>query len=281
MAEKKEKEISVEAKLRALFDLQLVKSEIDKIKTLRGELPLEVQDLEDEIEGLRTRVSNLENEIAETTSNIEKRKIEIEENKAAISKYTEQQNNVKNNREYENLAKEIEYQQLNIQLCEKKIKEFQASVKDRRDDLAKADDLIKGRSLDLEQKKQELEAIVSETKQQEDKLREEAKNHESLIEPRYLSAFEKIRKNARNGLAVVRVVRNACGGCFNQIPPQRRIDIAQRNKIIVCEYCGRIMVNLALGNEEVKKTGYGTTLVDEQGISQRVRLLGTAALRGD
>jgi hypothetical protein len=263
MAEKKEKEISVEAKLRALFDLQLVKSEIDKIKTLRGELPLEVQDLEDEIEGLRTRVSNLENEIAETTSNIEKRKIEIEENKAAISKYTEQQNNVKNNREYENLAKEIEYQQLNIQLCEKKIKEFQASVKDRRDDLAKADDLIKGRSLDLEQKKQELEAIVSETKQQEDKLREEAKNHESLIEPRYLSAFEKIRKNARNGLAVVRVVRNACGGCFNQIPPQRRIDIAQRNKIIVCEYCGRIMVDLALGNEEVKKTGYGTTLVDE------------------
>ncbi|MBO4331744.1 MAG: hypothetical protein J6I79_06620 [Paludibacteraceae bacterium] len=263
MAEKKEKEISVEAKLRALFDLQLVKSEIDKIKTLRGELPLEVQDLEDEIEGLRTRVSNLENEIAETTSNIEKRKIEIEENKAAISKYTEQQNNVKNNREYENLAKEIEYQQLNIQLCEKKIKEFQASVKDRRDDLAKADDLIKGRSLDLDQKKQELEAIVSETKQQEDKLREEAKNHESLIEPRYLSAFEKIRKNARNGLAVVRVVRNACGGCFNQIPPQRRIDIAQRNKIIVCEYCGRIMVDLALGNEEVKKTGYGTTLVDE------------------
>ena len=262
MAEKKEKEISVEAKLRALFDLQLVKSEIDKIKTLRGELPLEVQDLEDEIEGLRTRVSNLENEIAETTSNIEKRKIEIEENKAAISKYTEQQNNVKNNREYENLAKEIEYQQLNIQLCEKKIKEFQASVKDRRDDLAKADDLIKGRSLDLDQKKQELEAIVSETKQQEDKLREEAKNHESLIEPRYLSAFEKIRKNARNGLAVVRV-RNACGGCFNQIPPQRRIDIAQRNKIIVCEYCGRIMVDLALGNEEVKKTGYGTTLVDE------------------
>lgn len=263
MAEKKEKEISVEAKLRALFDLQLVKSEIDKIKTLRGELPLEVQDLEDEIEGLRTRVSNLENEIAETTSNIEKRKIEIEENKAAISKYTEQQNNVKNNREYENLAKEIEYQQLNIQLCEKKIKEFQANVKDRRDDLEKADDLIKGRSLDLEQKKQELEAIVSETKQQEDKLREEAKNHESLIEPRYLSAFEKIRKNARNGLAVVRVVRNACGGCFNQIPPQRRIDIAQRNKIIVCEYCGRIMVDLALGNEEVKKTGYGTTLVDE------------------
>ncbi|MCR5567858.1 MAG: hypothetical protein K6G31_01125 [Paludibacteraceae bacterium] len=263
MAEKKEKEISVEAKLRALFDLQLVKSEIDKIKTLRGELPLEVQDLEDEIEGLRTRVSNLEAEISESTSNIEKRKIEIEENKAAISKYTEQQNNVKNNREYENLSKEIEYQQLNIQLCEKKIKEFQANVKDRRDDLEKANDLIKGRSIDLNQKKQELEAIVSETKQQEDKLREEAKAHEALIEPRYLSAFDKIRKNARNGLAVVRVVRNACGGCFNQIPPQRRIDIAQRNKIIVCEYCGRIMVDLALGNEEVKKTGYGITLADE------------------
>lgn len=264
MAEKKEKEISVEAKLRALFDLQLVKSEIDKIKTLRGELPLEVQDLEDEIEGLRTRVSNLEKEIADANSSIESRKIEIEENKAAISKYTEQQNNVKNNREYENLAKEIEYQQLNIQLCEKKIKEFQQLGKDKREDLEKANMLIEGRSIDLDQKKKELEAIVSETKQQEEKLREEAKSHEAMIEERYLNAFDKIRKNAKNGLAVVRVIRNACGGCFNQIPPQRRIDIAQRNKIIVCEYCGRIMVDLDLGNEEVKKTGYG--LVIEEAV---------------
>ncbi|MCQ2193257.1 MAG: C4-type zinc ribbon domain-containing protein [Paludibacteraceae bacterium] len=258
MAEKKEKEISVEAKLRALFDLQLVKSEIDKIKTLRGELPLEVQDLEDEIEGLRTRVSNLEREIAEANSNVESRKLEIEENKSAIGKYSEQQNNVKNNREYENLAKEIEYQQLNVQLCEKKIKEFQQVAKDKREDLERTKQLIEGRTMDLNQKKEELEAIVSETKQQEEKLREEAKNHEALIEPRYLNAFDKIRKNARNGLAVVRVLRNACGGCFNQIPPQRRIDIAQRNKVIVCEYCGRIMVDLDLGNEEVKKTGYGT-----------------------
>lgn len=260
MAEKKEKEISVEAKLRALFDLQLVKSEIDKIKTLRGELPLEVQDLEDEIEGLRTRVSNLEKEIADANSSIESRKLEIEENKAAISKYTEQQNDVKNNREYENLAKEIEYQQLNITLCEKKIKEFSQLCRDKQEDLEKANTLIEGRSIDLDHKKKELEDIVSETKQQEEKLREEAKNHEGLIEERYLTAFDKIRKNAKNGLAVVRVIKSACGGCFNQIPPQRRIDIGQRNKIIVCEYCGRIMVDLDLGNEEVRKTGYGTVI---------------------
>ncbi|MBQ0029727.1 MAG: C4-type zinc ribbon domain-containing protein [Paludibacteraceae bacterium] len=262
------KEISVEAKLRALFDLQLVRSEIDKIKTLRGELPLEVQDLEDEIEGLRTRVGKLEEDIKNANSEIERKKIAIEENKAAIGKYKEQLDNVRNNREYENLEKEIEYEGLEIQLSEKKIKDILAQIKTMKEDLEKANETIEGRNIDLSQKKEELEAIISETQQQEEKLRDEAKKHESMIEERYLTAFDKIRKNARNGLAVVRVTRDACGGCHNQIPPQRRIDIAQRNKIIVCEYCGRIMVDLALGNEEVKKTGYGEMIeTDEVKVS--------------
>ena len=258
MSEQKEtKELSVEDKLRAMFDLQLIESEIDKIKTLRGELPLEVQDLEDEIEGLNTRIANLDKDIKEAKASIESKKIEISEDQDLINKYTEQQNNVRNNREFENLSKEIEFQGLNIQLCNKKIKENTIILKEKEDNLAKAKEMIEGRTIDLNQKKEELETIVAETRQQEEKLRDEAKTHEVLIEPRLLSAFKKIRKNAQNGLAVARVKRHACGGCFNQIPPQKRIDIAQHKKVIVCEYCGRILVDLELGNEEVKKLGYG------------------------
>ena len=214
-AKKDPSEMSVESKLQALYQLQTMLSEIDKIKTLRGELPLEVQDLEDEVAGLKTRIEKIQNEIAELKSNVANKRIEIETAKASIEKYKAQQENVRNNREYDVLSKEIEFQSLEVELCEK----------------------------DLEAKKAELEEIVSETKQEEEKLREKAKALEAHIEPRLLQAFKRIRKNSRNGLGVVYVQRDACGGCFNKIPPQKQLDIRSRKKIIVCEYCGRIMVD--------------------------------------
>jgi len=251
MSEVKEtKEISVEEKLRALYDLQLVVSEVDKIKTLRGELPLEVQDLEDEITGLTTRVNNHKAEIKEAETAISTKKNEIENAKSLIEKYKAQQDNVRNNREYEALSKEIEFQGLEVELYEKKIREFTAILKQKTDELEKANTLIEERTLDLNQKKAELNEIVSETKQEEEKLRERAKNIEEIIEPRLLSAFKRIRKNARNGLAVVYVQRDACGGCFNKIPPQRQMDIRLRKKIIVCEYCGRILIDPELAGIE-------------------------------
>jgi predicted nucleic acid-binding Zn-ribbon protein len=251
MSEVKEtKEISVEEKLRALYDLQLVVSEIDKIKTLRGELPLEVQDLEDEITGLTTRVNNHKAEIKDAETAISTKKAEIENAKALIEKYKTQQDNVRNNREFEALSKEIEFQGLEIELYEKKIKEFSAILKQKSEELEKANTQIEERTLDLQQKKAELNEIVSETKQEEEKLREKAKSIEEVIEPRLLSAFKRIRKNARNGLAVVYVQRDACGGCFNKIPPQRQMDIRLRKKIIVCEYCGRILIDPELAGVE-------------------------------
>jgi len=251
MSEVKEtKEISVEDKLRALYDLQLVVSEIDKIKTLRGELPLEVQDLEDEITGLTTRVNNHKAEIKDAEVAISTKKKEIENAKALIEKYKTQQDNVRNNREFEALSKEVEFQGLEIELYEKKIREFTAILKQKTEELEKATAQIEERTLDLKQKKAELNEIVSETKQEEEKLRERAKNIEEMIEPRLLSAFKRIRKNARNGLAVVYVQRDACGGCFNKIPPQRQMDIRLRKKIIVCEYCGRILVDPELAGVE-------------------------------
>ena len=250
MSEKDTKEISVEEKLKALFDLQLVNSEIDKIKTLRGELPLEVQDLEDEITGLTTRVSNLNDEIRQIDSEITGRKGDIERAKGLISKYQEQQDNVKNNREYENLSKEIEFQQLDIELHEKKIREAKKLSEVKKEELQKTEGLIADRQEALVQKKAELDEIVSETKQEEDKLRDKAKEIEAKIEDRLLNAFKRIRKNARNGLAVVPVERDACGGCFNKIPPQRQLDIRLRKKVIVCEYCGRILIDQEMASEE-------------------------------
>lgn len=251
MSEAKDsKEISVEDKLRALYDLQLVASEIDKIKTLRGELPLEVQDLEDEIAGLNTRITNCEAEIKENEQAISNKKREIENSQSLIEKYKSQQDNVRNNREYENLAKEIEFQGLEIELSEKKIREFSALVLQKKEDLDKANMLISDKILDLNQKKEELNEIVSETKQEEEKLREKAKSIEETIEPRLLTAFKRIRKNAHNGLAVVCVQRDACGGCFNKIPPQRQLDIRLRKKIIVCEYCGRILIDPEMADTE-------------------------------
>lgn len=243
-------EITVEEKLQALYKLQTVASEIDKIKTLRGELPLEVQDLEDDIAGLETRIEKYKADIEEVENSISTKKNEIEEAKVLIEKYKEQQNNVRNNREFDFLTKEIEFKTLEIELAEKRIKEYTIDATAKKEELEIATTSLKDRSEDLSIKKGELDEIVSETKQEEEKLREKSKEIELLIEPRLLTAFKRIRKNARNGLAVVSVQRDACGGCFNKIPAQRQLDIRQRKKIIVCEYCGRILVDNDLANDE-------------------------------
>lgn len=256
MSETKDsKEISVEEKLRALYDLQLVVSEIDKIKTLRGELPLEVQDLEDEIAGLSTRIAKYTEEIKEAEFAVGGRKKDIENAKSLIEKYKGQLDNVRNNREYENLEKEIEFQGLEIELSEKKIREGNAIIEEKRAELEKVNMLISDKSMDLDQKKAELNEIVSETKQEEEKLCEKEKEIEANIEQRLLTAFKRIRKNARNGLAVVYVQRDACGGCFNKIPPQRQMDIRLRKKVIVCEYCGRILIDPDLADAETNSFG--------------------------
>lgn len=238
-----EKDISIEEKLRALHELQTVVSDIDKIKTLRGELPLEVQDLEDEITGLKTRLINFDTEIKNLDTAINNKKIAIKDSQALIAKYTEQQNNVRNNREFDSLSKEIEFQNLEIELSEKRIREFTIEMNEKKESIASSKELLKEREEDLERKKNELEEIKEETKIEEEKLKAKSEKIESFIEPRLLTAFKRIRKNARNGLAVVTIQRDACGGCFNKIPPQRQMDIANRKKIIVCEYCGRILVD--------------------------------------
>ena len=245
MAEQKTevKEISIEKKLKALYDLQLVSSKIDKIKILRGELPLEVQDLEDEIVGLQTRITKFDTEMSEISAQIEKRKKDIVDFTALIEKYKSQIDNVRNNREFDHLTKEVEYQTLEIELCKKNIKEYEVAIDVKKADQAKSKEVLEDRTADLNEKKEELEEIVSETRQEEEKLREEVKEIEKLIEDRLLQAFKRIRKNARNGLAVVYVQRDACGGCFNKIPPQRQLDIRLRKKIIVCEHCGRILID--------------------------------------
>ncbi|MDR0961242.1 MAG: C4-type zinc ribbon domain-containing protein [Mediterranea sp.] len=242
-SKKEVQELTVEQKLKALFQLQTMLSKIDEIKTLRGELPLEVQDLEDEIAGLRTRIDRIKAEIAECKSSVATKRVEIEAAKSAIVKYKDQQDNVRNNREYDFLSKEIEFQTLEIELCEKKIKEFSAQEQERTAEATKSESVLSERKQDLEIKKSELDSIVAETKQEEERLRDKAKELETKIEPRLLQSFKRIRKNSRNGLGLVYVQRDACGGCFNKIPPQRQLDIRSRKKIIVCEYCGRIMID--------------------------------------
>ncbi|HPF50048.1 MAG TPA: C4-type zinc ribbon domain-containing protein [Draconibacterium sp.] len=238
-----EKDLSIEEKLRALHELQTVVSEIDKIKTLRGELPLEVQDLEDDIAGLKTRLVNLDDEIKNLDTAINNKKIAIKDSQALIAKYTEQQNNVRNNREFDSLSKEIEFQTLEIELSEKRIREFTTDMTSKKEAISESKTQLKEREEDLERKKKELEEITEETKIEEEKMKAKSEKIESFIEPRLLTAFKRIRKNARNGLAVVTIQRDACGGCFANIPPQRQLDIASRKKIIVCEYCGRILVD--------------------------------------
>jgi predicted nucleic acid-binding Zn-ribbon protein len=234
---------SVDNKLRALFQLQHIDSQIDRIKTIRGELPLEVRDLEDELAGLETRVFKLEEEVSLLNEQSADRKNAIKEAQALIKKYEGQQQSVRNSREYDSLSKEIEYQTLDIQLSEKRIKEFkaQADIKTALLDETKA--LLNDRQSDLDHKKGELDEIIAETRKEEEELVGESKKAQSLIEDRLLTAYTRLRTNALNGLAVVSVQRDSCGGCFNKIPPQRQLDIRLRKKIIVCEYCGRILVD--------------------------------------
>ncbi|MDD2314149.1 MAG: C4-type zinc ribbon domain-containing protein [Proteiniphilum sp.] len=238
-----EKEVSVEDKLKSLYKLQSNLSEIDRIKTLRGELPLEVSDLDDEIAGLGTRVNNFQLELKQLDENSKLQKGKIDASKTKIEKYTKQLDNVRNSKEYDHLSKEIEFETLEIELSEKHIREFTQEIASIKEQIETAGELLKDKTADLEMKKKELDDIVSETKAQEEKIREKAKKTEALIEPRLLAAFKRIRKNARNGLGVVPIQRGACGGCFNKIPPQKQMDIKLGKKIIVCEYCGRIMID--------------------------------------
>lgn len=242
-------EKTVRKKLVALFTLQSVDTQIDKIRIVRGELPLEVQDLEDEIEGLATRVEKFRKEIKDLESEVAARKNSIRDSLDLIKKYEAQQMNVRNNREYDSLSKEIEFQSLEAQLSEKKIKEFAAAIEVKTLTVDEVQNELDERSKDLEAKKAELNDIVAETQKEEELLIERSDKQKTNIDERLLNAYERIRENARNGLAVVAVERDACGGCFNKIPPQRHLDIRLHKKIIVCEYCGRILVD-----DEIVKT---------------------------
>lgn len=235
--------ISVEERLSTLYELQTILSEIDRIKTIRGELPLEVKDLEDNIEGLKTRITNYNANIDELRQKLAAEKEKINESTALIARYAEQLDNVRNNREFDLLTKEQEFQKLEIELAEKHINEFNRSIEQRQADIEATKEALADREHILVEKKAELEEIVSETRQDEERLREKALSLEPNIDPRTLAAFKRIRKNARNGLGVVYIQRNACGGCFNRIPPQKQLEIKMHKKIIVCEYCGRILVD--------------------------------------
>lgn len=250
---KVEKERSVEERLKALFQLQTLLSEIDRIKTLRGELPNEVKDLEDEIIRFQTRIQKHKDEIAELKQMVAQKGIEIKEREAKIARYQSQQDNVRNNREYDFLNKEIEFEGLEIELAEKNIRDYNKAQDQKTAEIAKAEEELADNEHILAEKRSELDEIVSETKQEEENIREKAQALEPVIDAYTLAAFKRIRKNARNGLGIVTVQRNACGGCFNRIPPQRQLEIKMHKKIIVCEYCGRIMIDAALaGVEEVK-----------------------------
>ncbi len=245
MAKKKESpvDMSVEIKLKTLYQLQTMLSEIDKIRILRGELPLEVEDLEDEIEGLKTRIETSNEEVKDIRARINELKTKIDLANEKLAGYKTQLENVRNNREYDLLNKEIEFQTLEIELCNKRIREAMTAEKNKEELIQRSRQTLDERNQDLEVKKNELDEIVTETKAEEEKLREKAKNLEMSIEPRLLTAFKRIRKNSRNGLGIVYVQRDACGGCFAKIPPQRQLDVRMRKKIVVCEYCGRILID--------------------------------------
>ncbi len=247
-SESDETEISIEKKLIALYSLQQIDSQIDKIRIIRGELPLEVEDLEDEIVGLQTRIDNYIQDIQNLNSQIKDKENQIKDNQLQIKHYEEQQNNVRNNREYESLSKEIEYQNLEIALAEKRIKEYTHNLNVKNDEIANAQKVLDERNNDLDVKKSELSDIVRETEKEEQALLQKSEDFQRYIEERLLTAYKRIRKNARNGLAVVSVERDACGGCFSAIPPQRQLDIRMHKKIIVCEYCGRILIDHGLAS---------------------------------
>ncbi|NQW36133.1 MAG: hypothetical protein HQ471_03915 [Flavobacteriales bacterium] len=249
----KSKEITVEEKLRALYDLQLIDSKIDEIRNVRGELPLEVRDLEDDIAGLDTRLSNLNTDVENFEIDISNKKIAIEEANTLMSKYTEQQKNVRNNREFDSIAKEIEFQTLEIQLCEKRINEYSAKIAHKNEAIASTTEKLAERNMHLGHKKAELDTIIAETNKDEKLLLSKSDEFSKLIDERLLKAYSRIRKNVRNGLAVVSIERGASGGSFFTIPPQRQVEILARKKIITDEHSGRILVDSVLAEEEKAK----------------------------
>ncbi len=241
---------SIEGKLRSLYELQLIDSKIDRLRTIRGELPLEVSDLEDIVAGLETRLNNVTTEVAELENQIEEKKQAVKDFQANIKKYEQQQGKVRNNREYDAITKEIEFQNLEIQLAEKRSKEAKAGVALKSDLLEKSKVEFEERSKDLKQKKGELDEIIAETEKEEVELLKDSETASAKIEDRLLNAYKRIRANTRNGLAVVTVDRDACGGCYNKIPPQRQLDIKTNKKIIVCEHCGRVLVDATIIPDE-------------------------------
>lgn len=242
--------MEMERKLNLLYKLQQTDSKIDSIHMLRGELPLEVQDLEDEVAGLKTKQASIQKEIKEIEQFISDKKHEMEECRTTIKKYEQQRNNVRNNREFESISKEIEFQQLESQLAEKRANEGTKNLVTKKEELALVGEELKGRQADLEARKEELENIDKETQKEVETLEQESKTYQEQIDPRMLAAYQKVRGNVRNKMAVVTVVRGACGGCFNKIPPQRQLDIDESRKIVVCEYCGRILVSSKFQDEE-------------------------------
>lgn len=253
MAKKDPTDLSVEEKLKTLFQLQTALSAIDEKKALRGELPLEVEDLEAEIEGLTTRLDRIKAEIGDFERAISQKRGEIIEAQASVDRYKQQLNDVRNNREYDTLSKEIEFQTLEIELCNKKIGEASRRIDEKNVELDSSAAVLEEKRGDLELKKSELDEIMDETRNEEDQLREKARELEARMEPRLLASFKRIRKNAHNGLGIVYVQRDACGGCFNKIPPQRQLDIKMHKKIIVCEYCGRILIDPELAGVKTEK----------------------------
>ena len=251
MAKKDPTDLTVEEKLKALYQLQTTLSAIDEKRALRGELPLEVQDLEDDIAGLTTRIEKIQTDIEQFDRAIDQKQHEIEEAQASVERYKKQLEMVSNNREYDTLSKEIEFQELEIELCSKKIREAQQTINERLNDLHKAEDQKADREKGLVMKRSELESIMAETREEEENLKEKAAELEKKIEPRLLASFKRIRKGARNGLGIVYVQRDACGGCFNKIPPQRQLDIKMHKKIIPCEYCGRILIDPELAGVKI------------------------------
>lgn len=243
---KTEEELKNEKRLTALYSLQLIDSQVDKIKIIRGELPLEVEDLEDEIAGLETRIDKFVQESEELTALIAEKKNVITDSQSLIKRYEEQQMNVRNNREYDSLSKEIEFQNLEIQLAEKRIKEHTEALEAKKIGMEEAKEVLTERTADLELKKSELDDIIKETQVEEQDLMSKSQSFEQQINPRLLQAYKRIRGNARNGLSVVPIERDACGGCFNKIPPQHQLEIKMHKKIIVCEYCGRILIDMEL-----------------------------------
>lgn len=274
---KKESEISVESKLQTLYQLQATLSAIDEKRALRGELPLEVQDLEDEIAGLKTRIEHIEGDINDFQQAVAQKQGEIKEAEESVERYKKQLDEVRNNREYDTLTKEIEFQSLEIELCNKKIKEANAKVEDKKRELVRTNDLINDRQQALEEKKSELDEIMQETREEEQVLKAKAEELETKIEPRLLSSFKRIRKNARNGLGIVYVQRDACGGCFNKIPPQRQLDIKMHKKVIVCEYCGRIMIDPELAGVKTVET----EVVDDKPKRKRATTRKTASKKSE